>query len=166
MIDKLSIKNNTNSQTEENNSLSNKNNCNSQKETNFNLSDKNSPLQTETKIGSANKINSNYLENTNNDLSNNNKSISQFQANNDLLNVELTSIVLTLKKELTETKEKTEKLQKELAEAKKTLNQKIDKLEDNQLLMYHQMQIYISSSDIGKSINFFFMIIYSMIQKL
>lgn len=156
LIDKLSIKNNTNSQTEENNSLSNKNNCNSQKETNFNLSDKNSPLQTETKIGSANKINSNYLENTNNDLSNNNKSISQFQANNDLLNVELTSIVLTLKKELTETKEKTEKLQKELAEAKKTLNQKIDKLEDNQLLMYHQMQIYISSRDIGKSINFFF----------
>ena len=180
-IDKLSIKNNTNSQTEKNNGLSNKNNYNSQKETNINLSDKNNPnLQTETKIGSDSKKISNYLENKNNDLSNNNKSTSQFQTNNDFINqnlsnVELTRIVLTLRKELTDTKEKfqneltdtkeklqnelkekTEKSKNELKDTKEKLNKKIDRLEKNQLLMYHQMQMYISSRDIGKSINYFY----------
>ena len=147
-IDKLSNKINLNSLPETINDLSNKNQSNSQALTPHNLSDKNnSSLQNEINKDPSIKSNSNYLNTKNINLAAQNKSSPQSETYNDsysqpLTNEELTKIVLSLRKEL---KEKTEEL-----------NKKIDRLEKNQLLMYHQMQMYQSSRDIEKSINYFY----------
>ena len=147
-IDKLSNKINLNSLPETINDLSNKNQSNSQALTPHNLSDKNnSSLQNEINKDPSIKSNSNYLNTKNINLAAQNKSSPQSETYNDsysqpLTNEELTKIVLSIRKEL---KEKTEEL-----------NKKIDRLEKNQLLMYHQMQMYQSSRDIEKSINYFY----------
>ena len=147
-IDKLSNKINLNSLPETINDLSNKNQSNSQALTPHNLSDKNnSSLQNEINKDPSIKSNSNYLNTKNINLAAQNKSSPQSETYNDsysqpLTNEELTKIVLSLRKDL---KEKTEEL-----------NKKIDRLEKNQLLMYHQMQMYQSSRDIEKSINYFY----------
>ena len=122
--------------------MSNKNN-NSQIEVKSDLSNKNNNvLKIEGTNEQLNKIkSSSSLNNKNNDLSTKSNSLSK--TNNDLnsisfSNEELTRIVLSLQKELSD------------------MNKKFERLEKNQLLMYHQLQMYQSSRDIEKSINHFY----------
>ena len=141
-LENLLIKNKSNSSSQTNNDLSNKNN-NSQIEVKSDLSNKNNNvLKIEGTNEQLNKIkSSSSLNNKNNDLSTKSNSLSK--TNNDLnsisfSNEELTRIVLSLQKELSD------------------MNKKFERLEKNQLLMYHQLQMYQSSRDIEKSINHFY----------